>query len=109
MLTKDPVCGMTVQSLTAPAQRVHGGKTYSFCAKGCAEAFEKEPEKYLKSRAAVAMPSPSFAKASSFTKASEDRSEGKPRRKQAPLFEVQTPKPKFHPPPPVPTPKSKIQ
>jgi YHS domain-containing protein len=26
------------------------GKTYYFCAPGCRESFEKEPEKYLKGK-----------------------------------------------------------
>jgi len=38
---------MTVKPLSAAAKRVYEGKTYSFCAKGCAEAFERDPRKYL--------------------------------------------------------------
>src|SRR6266581_1114761 len=49
MPTRDPVCGMEVEPATAAASRVHGGKTYFFCAPGCAAAFEKNPEKYLRS------------------------------------------------------------
>src|SRR5262245_23060462 len=49
MTTRDPVCGMTVEPAAAAASRVHAGKTYFFCAPGCATAFEKEPERYLKS------------------------------------------------------------
>ncbi|HYR45688.1 MAG TPA: YHS domain-containing protein, partial [Thermoanaerobaculia bacterium] len=53
MQAKDPVCGMTVESLTAPARRVHEGKTYFFCEKECAAAFEKEPGRYLKKEVAA--------------------------------------------------------
>ena len=49
MSTRDPVCGMEVEPAAAAASRVHGGKTYFFCAPGCAAAFEKNPEKYLRS------------------------------------------------------------
>src|SRR6266496_3173025 len=48
MPTRDPVCGMEVEPAAAAASRVHGGKTYFFCAPGCAAAFEKDPEKYLR-------------------------------------------------------------
>src|SRR6202011_1610953 len=46
MSTRDPVCGMEVEPAAAAASRVHGGKTYFFCAPGCAAAFEKDPKKY---------------------------------------------------------------
>ena len=41
------MCGMTVEPLTAAAQRVHEGKVYYFCAPACAAKFEKEPGRYL--------------------------------------------------------------
>ncbi len=43
----DPVCGMTVEPARAAATRAHDGHTYSFCARSCAVAFEKEPWKYV--------------------------------------------------------------
>ncbi|HZT67541.1 MAG TPA: permease [Acidimicrobiales bacterium] len=43
----DPVCGMTVDPATAAAVRTHLGRNYFFCAPGCAEAFEAEPDRYL--------------------------------------------------------------
>ena len=46
-VTKDPVCGMTVDPKSAAAKRVYGGRTFYFCAKGCAEAFDGDPKKYL--------------------------------------------------------------
>lgn len=45
---KDPVCGMEVSRMTAIEELVYQGKTYYFCARICREAFEAEPEKYLR-------------------------------------------------------------
>ncbi len=45
-MEKDPVCGMDVDPENAAAQVEYKGKTYYFCAPGCKNAFEKEPEKY---------------------------------------------------------------
>ena len=42
----DPVCKMTVEPATAAAQSRHGGQTYYFCAVGCKQRFDREPEKY---------------------------------------------------------------
>ncbi|MFM8894881.1 MAG: XdhC family protein [Actinomycetales bacterium] len=39
----DPVCGMTVQEIAAKRPREYRGRTYYFCAPGCAVAFEKDP------------------------------------------------------------------
>lgn len=44
----DPICGMTVDEKTAKFKTDYKGTTYYFCAPGCKKAFEKEPEKYLK-------------------------------------------------------------
>src|SRR5438105_14367683 len=55
---------MTVEPSSAAAKRVHEGETIYFCAKGCAEAFDREPERYLGDRgskrisSADATPSP---------------------------------------------------
>lgn len=38
---------MNVNPETAKAKAEHGGTTYYFCGGGCAQKFEKEPEKYL--------------------------------------------------------------
>jgi P-type Cu+ transporter len=43
----DPVCKMTVDPARAAAQSVHKGQTYYFCAVGCKQKFDREPEKYL--------------------------------------------------------------
>jgi Cu+-exporting ATPase len=48
---KDPVCGMTVDPVTAKHRRQHGGQNYSFCCQGCAEKFQADPQKYLSPRA----------------------------------------------------------
>lgn len=43
----DPVCGMSVEIVTARYTAQHNGQTYYFCAAGCKRSFEKEPDKYL--------------------------------------------------------------
>lgn len=48
-MAKDPVCGMMVDEKKAAATRDYQGKTYYFCAQGCKIAFDKDPDKYLKS------------------------------------------------------------
>lgn len=45
-MTKDPVCGMSVDESKAAGTVVHGGRTYYFCAPQCKAAFEKAAEKY---------------------------------------------------------------
>lgn len=44
----DPVCGMQVDETTAQFKTEYKGNTYYFCAPGCKNAFESEPETYLK-------------------------------------------------------------
>jgi Cu+-exporting ATPase len=46
-MERDPVCGMTVDPGKAAAKVEHAGKTYYFCAPGCAKRFQEAPEKYL--------------------------------------------------------------
>jgi YHS domain-containing protein len=46
---KDPVCGMDVDPQSAAGKSEYQGQTYYFCSPGCKQAFDKEPEKYLKS------------------------------------------------------------
>jgi len=46
-MERDPVCGMNVDTQEAAARGEHGGKTYYFCSKRCAERFQHEPEKFL--------------------------------------------------------------
>ena len=47
----DPVCKMTVEPAKAAAQSTHKGQTYYFCAVGCKQKFDREPEKYLDGQA----------------------------------------------------------
>jgi len=46
-MERDPVCGMNVDPTKAAAKVLHAGKTYYFCAPGCAKRFEQTPGKYL--------------------------------------------------------------
>ncbi len=47
-MVKDPVCNMDIDEKKAAATTIYKGKTYYFCAIGCKEKFDSEPEKYLK-------------------------------------------------------------
>lgn len=42
----DPVCGMKVDPMTAAAQTCYNGIQIYFCAQGCKNAFEAEPQNY---------------------------------------------------------------
>ena len=42
----DPICGMTVDVATARHTTEHEGRTVYFCAAGCRQRFEQEPERY---------------------------------------------------------------
>jgi P-type Cu+ transporter len=43
----DPVCGMTVDPLSAAGKYDHGGTTYYFCSPRCEERFRRDPDGYL--------------------------------------------------------------
>jgi YHS domain-containing protein len=43
----DPVCGMTVDPVTAAAHRTHGASEQWFCSTSCADRFDQEPDRYL--------------------------------------------------------------
>lgn len=47
MQVKDPVCGMTFDTSEAVATVEYEGIMYYFCAQGCKEAFEDDPERYV--------------------------------------------------------------
>jgi uncharacterized membrane protein YraQ (UPF0718 family)/YHS domain-containing protein len=49
----DPVCGMQVQTATAPARTTYRGRTYNFCADRCRERFEADPLRYAGSERAT--------------------------------------------------------
>ncbi|MBW4077502.1 MAG: YHS domain-containing protein [Acidobacteria bacterium] len=44
----DPVCGMQVRTIDAPARSTYEGHDYYFCADRCREKFEEEPMRYTK-------------------------------------------------------------
>jgi YHS domain-containing protein len=46
-MAKDPVCGMDVDPKKAAAQSNYKGQTIYFCAVGCKQTFDANPEKYL--------------------------------------------------------------
>jgi YHS domain-containing protein len=50
-MVTDPVCGMTVDEKTAPAQSNYKGKTYYFCAQSCKEKFDADPDRFAKPQA----------------------------------------------------------
>ena len=54
---KDPVCGMTVDPVSARHKLDHAGKTYYFCCGHCAEKFKADPETYSKPPAQPGSPS----------------------------------------------------
>ena len=43
----DPVCGMRIGPQHAAARICHAGQEIYFCAQGCKQAFEADPERYL--------------------------------------------------------------
>jgi P-type Cu+ transporter len=49
----DPVCHMEVEPATAAGKSEYKGQTIYFCALMCKKKFDENPEKYLKSPAAV--------------------------------------------------------
>jgi Cu+-exporting ATPase len=46
-LATDPVCGMEVDPATAAATSEYQGTTYYFCAVGCKNRFDKDPQSYI--------------------------------------------------------------
>jgi Cu+-exporting ATPase len=44
----DPVCGMTVDPVTAAGHSEYAGADYYFCSKGCRQKFETDPAKFAK-------------------------------------------------------------
>jgi putative ABC transport system ATP-binding protein len=43
----DPVCGMSVDQESAPAQAALNGQIFYFCARGCRDEFLESPERFL--------------------------------------------------------------
>ncbi len=46
-MVKDVVCGMEFDSESAAATSEYQGSTYYFCAVGCKEEFDANPQKYV--------------------------------------------------------------
>lgn len=46
-MATDPVCQMEVDEESAAGLTTYKGTVYYFCAPGCREAFENDPERYL--------------------------------------------------------------
>lgn len=46
----DPVCGMEVDPKTTSNKSIYQGKTYYFCSTEDKKAFDKEPNRYVKSQ-----------------------------------------------------------
>lgn len=44
----DPVCGMKVNHTTAAEEFAYQNKSYYFCSTACREAFQFDPEQYLR-------------------------------------------------------------
>ena len=49
-ITRDPVCGMTVDPSAGKPTHEHGGRTFHFCNPKCREKFAAAPEEYLEAR-----------------------------------------------------------
>ena len=45
-VTRDPVCGMTVDPDAGKPTTTHDGQTYHFCSEGCRDKFVADPEAY---------------------------------------------------------------
>ncbi|MER3425383.1 MAG: YHS domain-containing protein [Nitrospiraceae bacterium] len=48
---KDPVCNMGIDLKEAAGKSEYQGRTYYFCAPGCKQAFDQNPERYVGKRA----------------------------------------------------------
>jgi len=46
----DVVCKMEIDEKTARWKSEHDGKTYYFCSPICKQKFDRNPEKYIKSK-----------------------------------------------------------
>ncbi|GGB23430.1 heavy metal translocating P-type ATPase [Allosediminivita pacifica] len=49
-ITRDPVCGMTVDPQAGKPQFEHEGHVYHFCSEGCREKFRANPAAYLSAK-----------------------------------------------------------
>jgi len=51
VVTKDPVCGMTVDPASSNRRHLYDGNTYYFCSDGCMRKFVSDPARYLMPKA----------------------------------------------------------
>jgi len=51
-MTKDPVCGMTLDEKKSEFHTQFGGRKYSFCSEDCKAEFEADPDEYVETIAA---------------------------------------------------------
>lgn len=72
-VTRDPVCGMTVDPATATHRVHHGGHDFFFCNPRCKEKFEAQPEAYLSAKDPVCGMSVDRAHAKFMTKHEGER------------------------------------
>lgn len=47
-MSKDPVCLMDVDEQAAVGSSSHEGTIYYFCSANCKEAFDKDPERFVR-------------------------------------------------------------
>jgi Cu+-exporting ATPase len=50
IISKDPVCGMSVNPATSPHHAEARGQVFHFCGAGCRTKFEADPDRYLDPR-----------------------------------------------------------
>lgn len=48
MDVKDPVCGMTLDSIHAFAREIRENRTYYFCSAVCHDKFRGDPDRYVR-------------------------------------------------------------
>jgi Cu+-exporting ATPase len=49
-MTKDPVCGASVDENNPPATSNYQGQRYVFCGAQCKQQFDEQPEQYAEER-----------------------------------------------------------
>jgi YHS domain-containing protein len=52
IMTKDPVCGMTLDEKKSEFHTQFAGRKYSFCSEDCKREFEADPDEYVEAVAA---------------------------------------------------------
>jgi uncharacterized membrane protein YraQ (UPF0718 family)/YHS domain-containing protein len=52
----DPVCGMQVETVHAPASAVYDGRTYFFCSDHCRQRFDADPARFATATAPATAP-----------------------------------------------------